>query len=74
MRCDKEKGNRKGSSIVLVPEDPQTRQPLPPSPGERAAKGELKLERKRVIREKRERSSAVRKAPPNLEKKKNKKN
>lgn len=38
MRCDKEKGNRKGSSIVLVPEDPQTRQPLPPSPGERAAR------------------------------------
>lgn len=73
MRCDKETGNRKGSSIVLVPEDPQTRQPLPPSAGKRAAKGELKLERKRIIREKTERSGAVRKARPNLEKK-NKKN
>lgn len=57
MRCDKETGNRKGSSIVLVPEDPQTRQPLPPSAGKRAAKGEFKLERKRFslfIREKTE--------------------
>lgn len=43
-------------------------------PAQEREQQKLKLERKRVIREKRERSSAVRKAPPNLEEKKNKKN
>lgn len=58
LRSDEERVTGKGSSIFLFPQDPETTQSLPPSPGERVTRRERQPERKKSKKE-RKRESRV---------------